>query len=233
MDPKQIRERLGLPEDASDEQVKEAVQELNAATGVTPGTPGDGSTVVPGTNVTPSGTGQPTPDAEVTPDGATAEDDPNNVATAALKLPKGMVAIDEATLETLKVGASAGIEIKTKSEKDEREALVKAAIQDGRIAPAGREHWLNSLEKDPTAKATLASLTPGLVPVAMRELGRGGNGAEGEAAAAGGDLELETVNNWTDSLFPEVRNLRQRDKALAAGESPGRQRVTADASYRR
>lgn len=229
MDPKQIRERLGLPEDASDEQVKETLKELNDAAG----TEEPESKVVPGTTVTPAGTGQAEPEAKVTPDGATAEDDPNNVATAALKLPKGMVAIDEATLETLKVGASAGIEIKTKTELQERQQLVTAAIADGRIAPAGREHWLNSLEKDPTAKATLESLQKGLVPVQMRELGRGGNGAEGEVAAAGGDLELETVNGWTDSLFPEVRSQRARDKALAAGDSPGRQRVTADASYRR
>lgn len=221
MDPKEIRKRLNLPEDASDEQVQETLTELNTAAGVKP------VQEVPAPAVETPEAPAATPETKVE-EPAVAE---APAAVAASGVPAGMVLIDSATLETLKVGASAGIEVKSRTEKSEREQLVAAAVADGRIAPAGREHWLNSLEKDPTAKDTLASLKPGLVPVEMREVGHGGGGPEGVRAA--GELAQETVESWTDGLFPEVRNWRARERAAAAGESPGRSRITADASYRR
>jgi len=235
MDPKQIRERLGLSEDATDEQVQESLRELNEAAGA-PAAEGGGASVVPGTTVTPAGTGLPEPTAEVTQEGATAEDDPNNVAQAAGAIPKGMVLIDEATLNTLKVGASAAIEIKGANEKTRRESIVSAAIGDGRIAPAARDHWLSALETadkvgDKATAAALEAMPKGLIPVELRELGNGGGGGpEGDVNAG---LSLEQVGGWSEQLFPEVREARERERAAAAGQALGRHRVTADGSYRR
>ena len=235
MDPKQIRERLGLAEDASDAEVQEALRELNAAAGVSnDGTQGDPAAHG---GVTPAGTGVPEPGAKVTQEGETADDDPNNVVTASgVTIPKGMRLIDEATLETLKVGASAGLTLLEESAKEKREKLVAAAIGDGRIAPAAREHWLSSLETadkvgDKSMAASLEAMPKGLIPVELRELGHGGTGPDGVAAA--GDLDPETVRGWSGALFPEVRQEHAREAALASGEALGRQRVTADASYRR
>jgi len=227
MDPKEIRSRLGLPEDASDEQVQETLRGLNEAAGieVTQEVPAPTTTTTTTTEVTPAAT-----TTETTEPAAPAV---APAAVAAAGLPAGMVVIDEATLKTLQVGASAGLEAKTKSEEQERSTLVAAAIGDGRIAPASREHWTNLLKNDPTAKETLASLQKGLIPVEMREIGQGGHGVDGDGAAAAGDLSLETVHGWSGQLFPEVRAQQEREAARAAGQSLGRSRIVSDGSYTR
>lgn len=220
MDGKEVRKRLNLPEDSSDEQVKEALAELNTAAGV------EVTQEVPA--ATPATPVVETPTAEKPGEEAKP--------LAASALPPGMVAIDEDTLELLKTGASAGLETKRDRDKERRETLVAAAIRDGRIAPAGREKWLGYLEGadkagDDTAKATLEGLKKGTVPVELRELGHAGTSVDGENA--GDELSPETVASWSDGLFPEVREQRRRDVALAAGENVPRNRVMADASYRR
>lgn len=88
------------------------------------------------------------------------------------KLPAGVVAVDAATLEGLRRDAQRGAQARAQQETDARQALVSAAIKDGRIASARKDHWLAALTADPEgAAATLASLAPGLVPV--EELGHG------------------------------------------------------------
>lgn len=85
--------------------------------------------------------------------------------TPASSLPEGVVAIDAAQLEALQAAARRGDEARARQERDDRESLVSAAIDDGRIAPARRDHWLAQLEADAGAKDVLASLAPGLIPV--------------------------------------------------------------------
>lgn len=80
-------------------------------------------------------------------------------------LPEGVVTIDASQLEQLQVAARRGEEARTRQEREDREALVAAAIADGRIAPARREAWLQTLERDPGSAETLASMAPGLIPV--------------------------------------------------------------------
>lgn len=223
MDGKEVRKRLNLPEDSSDEQVKEALAELNTAAGV------EVTQEVPA--ATPATPVVETPKVETK---IVGEEGGEQIAAGAL--PPGMIAIDEDTLELLKTGASAGLETKKDRDKERREGLVSAAIRDGRIAPAGREKWLGYLEGadkagDDTAKATLEGLKKGTVPVELRELGHAGTSVDGENA--GDELSPETVASWSDGLFPEVREQRRRDVALAAGENVPRNRVMADASYRR
>lgn len=90
-------------------------------------------------------------------------------------LPEGVVAVDVAVLADLRTKAEAGQRAATRQETEDREGLVRAAVADGRIPPARREHYLNLLTLDPegTAKA-LAGLTPGLIPV-TQETGHAGN----------------------------------------------------------
>lgn len=80
-------------------------------------------------------------------------------------LPDGVVAIDAAQLEELRADAQAGREARAEQLRARREQLVAAAINDGRIPPVRREHWLAQLDVDPGAEQVLAALTPGLVPV--------------------------------------------------------------------
>lgn len=80
-------------------------------------------------------------------------------------LPEGVVTIDSTQLEALQVAARRGEQARTRQEQEDREALVAAAISDGRIPPARREHWLSLLSADAGTADVLASLKPGTVPV--------------------------------------------------------------------
>lgn len=89
-----------------------------------------------------------------------------------ISLPDGVVAIDAAQLSELRNAAELGRQAHERQERDAREAIVNQAVQDGRIAPARREAWLNRLAADPAESETLNQLEKGLVPVS--ELGLGG-----------------------------------------------------------
>jgi len=93
-------------------------------------------------------------------------------------LPDGTVAVDSATLEALQLAARRGQEAHARQQREDREAAVSAAVTDGRIPPARREHWLKQLEADPGAATTLASLSPGLIPVS--EVGTGGTSTDAD-----------------------------------------------------
>lgn len=95
-------------------------------------------------------------------------------------LPEGVVTIDSAQLEALQVAARRGDEARARQEAEDRAATVDAAVGDGRIPPARREHWLSQLAADPGAAAVLASLTPGLIPVGAAIGHAGGNGGDSD-----------------------------------------------------
>lgn len=103
-------------------------------------------------------------------------------AEPAAKLPDGVVTIEKATLEELQAHARRGDEARTRQERETREQLVSAAVSDGRISPARREHWAAQLEADPGASAVLAGLEKGLIPVGA-EIGHAGNAGDPEADA--------------------------------------------------
>lgn len=90
---------------------------------------------------------------------------PTEAPPAEVTVPDGMVLVDSETLEGLKVAASAGQEARAEQLKARREQLVSAAVSDGRVAPARKEHWIKALEADAGNEQVLASLAPGLVPV--------------------------------------------------------------------
>lgn len=98
-------------------------------------------------------------------------EDPDPAQTAA-QVPEGMVLMDQATVDELRAGATAGREAQAQQQEEHRAALVQAAINDGRIAPARREGWMNTLRTDPGSEQTLADLAPGLIPLA--EMGHAG-----------------------------------------------------------
>jgi len=219
MDPNQIRERLGLPADATDAQVQETLRELNAASGVVP------EPQVP--PVAPAA--EPTPAAE--PIGEPAAPAAEPVAPAALAasaLPPGTVLVDKAQYDGLVAATNESRDFIAERRKEKREEMVTAAMKDGRIAPASKDHWLNYLEHDPKGEETLASLQPGLIPVELRATAVGGNGEEGQDG-----LSSDQVSAWSAQLFPEVRAQQERDAQVAASGAPARQRIAADGHYTR
>lgn len=105
-----------------------------------------------------------TPDGQ--PEGQPAGEPALTGAAAAARLPEGLVAVDAGTLEQLQRDAHAGAEARARQQREDRERAVQAAIGDGRIPPARREHWLQALAADSGALATLEALPKGLIPVA-------------------------------------------------------------------
>jgi ATP-dependent Clp endopeptidase proteolytic subunit ClpP len=91
-------------------------------------------------------------------DEALSEQEPTAAAPAA-----GTVVLDEAQYNALRNDAAAGREARQQQLATERAAIVDAAVNDGRIAPARRDHWVNALAADPGMAETLAGLAPGLV----------------------------------------------------------------------
>jgi hypothetical protein len=77
----------------------------------------------------------------------------------------GTVTVDSETWASLKSQAALGEAAHARQAQEDRERLVSAAVDDGRIPPARREHWLKQLTADPGAAASLAALEPGLIPV--------------------------------------------------------------------
>ena len=77
----------------------------------------------------------------------------------------GTVVLDSAQHQALIADAAAGREARNQQIQDHRETVVSAAVNDGRIPPARKQHWLDLLEADPEAEKTLNSLAKGLVPL--------------------------------------------------------------------
>lgn len=87
-------------------------------------------------------------------------------APATPAVPAGTVLVDEATLADLRASAQLGAQAHARQVAEDRTRLVNAAVEDGRIAPARRDHWLNALQADPGAAEVLATLQTGTVPLA-------------------------------------------------------------------
>jgi hypothetical protein len=225
MDPKVIRERLGLPEDATDEQVQEEIRKLNEAAGLqlAEASAEEGAATHTQTNqvqggVTGVGTNTAEEHAQAAKVGAENPDGPITAtvtASAAGEEQKpeedNVVKLDRQTFDELKAGAQAGLRLEQSNAKQTREGIVAAAIGDGRIPPARKDHWLTALEADFEGNsAVLASLAPGLVPLDER----GSNQTSEEVLASGQEA---LVKGWTHSLFPETRTREERQAAIANG----------------
>lgn len=109
---------------------------------------------------------------------------------SAPKLPDGAVPIEKEQLEQLQAAARDGQEAREQQRAESRERLVSAAVADGRVAPARREHWLEALKADPEgAEASLKALAPGLIPVAER----GHDQAEAESGLTFNQAEYDAL----------------------------------------
>jgi hypothetical protein len=160
MDPKEIRDSLGLAEDATDEEVIAKGQELReAAETEAPETP-------------------ETPEVEAEP------------IAAGAALPEGMVAVPADQWASVQAGAKAGTELAAKSEATRRDETIKAAAEAGKVRPADRESLVNLHATNQAAFYSLLTesvdkggLAPGLVPVG-RELGASHQSDSAQLSAA-------------------------------------------------
>ncbi len=85
-------------------------------------------------------------------------------------VPEGATVIDAAALAELREQAALGAQARREQEAGRRDAIVSAAVTDGRIAPSARDQWRAQLDKDEDGiKTLLESFPKNTVPVA--ELG--------------------------------------------------------------
>lgn len=170
--------RLGLPADATPEQIKAAIMGQAPAAPSEDGNPES----QPETPATEPGaqpaqapaTGTPAETPPAAPDAAPA-------TTDGVAVPEGMVLVDASVMEELRTGVAASSALVKRQEKADRDAILDGAIRAGKFGKGRRAHYENLLLSDPVGgKATIASLEPGLVPVA--ETGDGG--AKVEAGSA-------------------------------------------------
>lgn len=98
-------------------------------------------------------------------------------------LPAGTTLIDEAVLAELQSQAARGAQAQDTLDRSRREAVVAAALADGRIAPASRDSWLAQLERDEEGVTVLLNSMPkNTIPVA--EIGHGVERTEDDALYA-------------------------------------------------
>ena len=95
------------------------------------------------------------------------------------QLPAGVMALDISTVEMLKEQAAAGQEALQRLVRHERDSTIEKAIQDGKFAPARRDHWQRLWDKDPEGtKAYIDGLSPGLLPTQLVGYGQDATDAD-------------------------------------------------------
>lgn len=113
---------------------------------------------------------------------------PEQVAAAAAEL--GLVMVNKDQYEATVAAAAAGAEARKQQIREADEGVVMAAVKQGKIPPARKQHWLDALAADREGTATvLASLAP-ILPVQEIGYGRGE-----DVNTAGVDSELEHAHN--------------------------------------
>lgn len=86
--------------------------------------------------------------------------------TTPAALPEGVVAVDQATWDQMRADAAEGRIARQEQIAARRAQLVDAAVADGRIPPARRDHWLANLNADEEGFApVLAGLAPNTIPL--------------------------------------------------------------------
>lgn len=97
--------------------------------------------------------------------------------------PEGTVLMDADQVAQLRADATAGAEARAQQISDRRTGIVDAAITDGRVSPARRDHWIAQLNADEEgATQVLASLTAGTIPMAANGYTGGINESSDEDA---------------------------------------------------
>ena len=157
MNPELIRKQLGLPADATDEQVTARIAELTASEGAPEGDQ-------------PAEAPAETPEEQEAP-----AEEPAEAIAASRQLPEGMVAVPADVWASVQSGAAAGARVEARTAKERQESILASALKTGRIAPHQRDSFAKMFEKDPkgtevllTASVEDGGLMDGLVPIEAR-----------------------------------------------------------------
>lgn len=161
-----IREKLGLPEDATDEQVAAKIDELAATASP------EALQKIRDDAVKEA---QAAADAAAAAKIAEAESKARTEAQEAERkrlADSGMVLVEAAAYEEIKAQASAGAGAAATLDRQRREALIDGKIAKGAIAPASRDKLLATLEAGGIDEETITGLPDGILPIDKNQLGR-------------------------------------------------------------
>jgi hypothetical protein len=179
---KRLCAAYGLSEDATDEQIEEAVQAEpeDPATG--------GGNTGGGEGGEPTGGGDPAGGDDDDEDKG-AEDKGGQSPPAASE-DSPTVPVDKTVLAQMASDAEAGRKAREQQVEEHRATVLKAALKDGKITPASKDAWEAKLKAAPEAtEAELDALPKNLVPV--EEVGNGGGGdSSSQVAVTASDMEL-------------------------------------------
>lgn len=196
MDPKQLRQKLGLPEDATDEQVEAKLAVAASA--------GNGEETQP----PPATPGQPTtaPDEggdeeqkakEQVKKAEEADTPPPDQGLNASK--GGVVTVEAAAFDRLQQDAKMGREARLAQIKAEDDAVLDGAVRAGKFAPARREHFSKLMAADRQGtRQLIASLAENVIPVSEE-----GSGASTETE----QVQAAYPDEW---LTPAERARKQQ-----------------------
>lgn len=161
---------IGLPEDATDEQISERLTEL-AATASTTADGGD----------TGEDDGDETAEESETEESETEESDDKDTTSAAQPV-EGTVVVDAAALAQLQASAARADNLYEKERVRTRDALLNSAVQAGKIPPARLDHWRTQYDNDAEGITKVINELPEVIPV--KEIGHGGDGGNAIEASA-------------------------------------------------
>lgn len=164
-----LAKRLGLPEDATEEQIEARLTALNEAA------PDPEPVTDPAPEPEPEPTPEPEPEPEPEPVTEPATDD------------EGYVRLDKETYESLAATGREAAALVASTKKEHRERVVMEAIKAGKIIPASKPRFLQLFDADPegtekllTAEVDKGGLAAGLVPIIETGNGGGGDGDDVE-----------------------------------------------------
>lgn len=195
MTPEQLRESLGLPADATAEQVAARTAEIMNANEPEP-TPAPEPVTTPPAAQAPEPEPEPTPEPELAP------------VAGSVQVPEGMVLVDGDAWKAVQANAQAGADVASKQALEHKDRTLKAAVKAGKFPPAALKRYDGAWDLDPEGTEALLDLLPDdSVPIHAR-------GVEPTVAQANNGDDPGYNQNW---LAPAER---ARIAAAAQGQVP-------------
>jgi hypothetical protein len=179
MTPKELRAAIGLPESATDDEVKERLKVLHAGTETPPPPP-------------PPQPDQPEEDGdEEDDDGDQEVEQPPEGDPAPAGAPPETATVDAAAFRQLQEDARLGREAREQQIAARRKSKVTAAIQAGKVPPARRAAYEKLMAADEDGTTTLlAGLEENVIPVESR----GKTTVAADVAATSDDYPLQWLS---------------------------------------
>lgn len=213
VDPKLLRQGLGLAEDATDADVATAIRENNLVAEQQPGD-GDGGEgggeQAPATQPAPAQPATP-PQPEAPAEGGDGgEGGQTTTAPAPEQVAAQSVTVDRQAWEETRNAALAGQAAAVRQAQEDRDRHLDTAVAAGKIPPARKAAWAKLWDSDPSGtKAEIDKLEPGLIPVTERGAQAGTEGTADTGYPANWFPEVAAENKGTDA----AQSVTERYKA--------------------